>query len=85
MKYLMLSILLLSNWTIADTPTSFRAAKKIAPQIYFDHKQTFYCGCDFEWRGKKGAGKPDLKSCGYEVRKQLKRASRTEWEHVVPT
>jgi deoxyribonuclease-1 len=68
----------------AETPSSFRVAKKIASQIYIDHKATFYCGCDFEWKGKKGAGKPDLKSCGYGVRKQLKRASRTEWEHVVP-
>ncbi|MGR5470168.1 endonuclease, partial [Vibrio astriarenae] len=41
-----------------------------------------YCGCDIKWQGKKGV--PDLASCGYQVRKQAKRASRIEWEHVVP-
>jgi deoxyribonuclease-1 len=84
MKYLIISILLLANWSIADTSSTFRAAKKVAAQVYFDNQETFYCGCNLEWKGKKGAGKPDLKSCGYEVRKQLKRALRTEWEHVVP-
>ncbi|WP_411020426.1 endonuclease, partial [Salmonella sp. ZJLS19Sal_0228] len=39
-------------------------------------------GCDIQWQGKKGT--PDLKGCGYQVRKQEKRASRIEWEHVVP-
>lgn len=27
---------------------------------------------------------PDLDSCGYEPRKQAKRANRIEWEYVVP-
>ncbi len=27
---------------------------------------------------------PDLTSCGYQVRKNSERASRIEWEHVVP-
>jgi len=84
MRYLTLITLLITGLAIADTPSSFRAAKKIAAKIYFDHKTTFYCGCDFVWKGKKGAGRPDLKNCDYHVRKQLKRASRTEWEHVVP-
>jgi deoxyribonuclease-1 len=56
--------LLLQAMASADTPSSFRAAKKIASQVYFDHKETFYCGCDFKWKGKKGTGEPDLKSCG---------------------
>ncbi len=33
-------------------------------------------------RGKKGV--IDLESCGYKVRKNENRASRVEWEHVVP-
>ncbi len=67
---------------IAAPPSSFSKAKKEAVKIYHDHFTSFYCGCDIEWRGKKGI--PDLNSCGYEVRKQQKRASRIEWEHVVP-
>lgn len=68
----------------AEVPSSFRSAKKQAVKIYHDQNTTFYCGCEIEWKGKKGAGKTDFNSCGYKVRKQLKRASRTEWEHVMP-
>lgn len=81
---LSLLALLLANNANTETPSSFRAAKKIAVQIYHDHKTSFYCGCDITWKGNKGSGTPDLASCGYQVRKQQKRASRTEWEHVVP-
>jgi deoxyribonuclease-1 len=84
MRLLIFIGLLTTNLAFSETPSSFRTAKKEAVKIYHDHKTTFYCGCDIEWKGKKGAGKPDLASCGYQARKQLKRASRTEWEHVMP-
>lgn len=65
------------------TPTSFNNAKKQLRKIYKELPQTsFYCGCDFTYSGKKLI--PDLSSCGYEVRKQPKRAQRIEWEHVMP-
>ena len=57
---------------------NFSEAKKIAVRIYKDHQVTIYCPCKY-------SGKTiDLKSCGYEVYKDPKRASRLEWEHVVP-
>jgi deoxyribonuclease-1 len=84
MRLLILIGFLATDLAFSDTPSSFRTAKKEAVKIYHDHKTTFYCGCDIEWKGTKGAGKPDLASCGYQVRKQFKRASRTEWEHVMP-
>ncbi|EGQ8547977.1 deoxyribonuclease I [Vibrio alginolyticus] len=65
-------------------PSSFYQAKKEGHEIYKHHPYTFYCGCDIKWKGKKGSGTPDLKSCGYEVRKEEKRANRIEWEHVYP-
>lgn len=85
-KYSILPLLLIASIhsVYAATPSSFRAAKKQAVQIYQGHNTSFYCGCDITWKGKKGAGKPDHASCGYQVRKQKKRAARTEWEHVVP-
>ena len=53
-------------------------------QIYKQSPMTtFYCGCSFAYKGKKKLI-PDLESCGYNVRKQTKRANRIEWEHVVP-
>lgn len=68
---------------LAAPPSSFSKAKKEAVKIYLDHPTSFYCGCDITWKDKK-KGIPDLQSCGYNVRKQEKRASRIEWEHVVP-
>lgn len=66
----------------ADVPASFSSAKRQAMKLYDGHPVSFYCGCDILKENKKRI--PDLKSCGYSVRKQAKRAHRIEWEHVVP-
>jgi deoxyribonuclease-1 len=76
------TVLITSSQVLSAPPSSFSKAKKEALKIYSDHPTSFYCGCDITWQGKKGI--PDLASCGYAVRKQQKRASRIEWEHVVP-
>ncbi|MEH6824746.1 MAG: endonuclease [Motiliproteus sp.] len=65
-----------------NLPKSFSAAKRLAADIYADNPTTFCCGCDITRQGKKLT--PDLGSCGYTPRKQPKRASRVEWEHVMP-
>lgn len=77
-----LGLFTLAAGASASAPTSFYQAKKAALTIYQDHPVSFYCGCNITWHGKKGT--PDLQGCGYQVRKQQKRASRIEWEHVVP-
>lgn len=59
--------------------TSFRKAKKYLLATYKDNKKTFYCGCDFSNKKKINAN-----NCGYVARKNKKRGSRLEWEHVVP-
>lgn len=61
---------------------NFSQAKAYAVEINADAPGSFYCGCKISWNGKKGT--PDLASCGYQVRKNAARASRIEWEHVVP-
>lgn len=63
---------------------TFSVAKSQLVKIYQEHPELkeFYCGCDFSWQGKKGV--VDLASCGYKARKNLNRASRIEWEHVMP-
>lgn len=63
-------------------PDDFNEAKRLAQRIYSDENQTFYCACPLRWQGGKGI--PDLKSCGYKVRKNGPRAQRIEWEHIVP-
>ncbi|EKK3980318.1 deoxyribonuclease I [Cronobacter sakazakii] len=61
---------------------SFSQAKAAGVKINAGAPGDFYCGCPITWQGKKGI--PDLKACGYQVRKNENRASRIEWEHVVP-
>lgn len=53
-------------------------ANKIANIIHAKHQHTFYCNCFYQGKSI------DLNSCGYKVQKNLKRAKRLEWEHIVP-
>ncbi|MBO8415258.1 MAG: endonuclease [Proteobacteria bacterium] len=63
---------------------SFNQAKKILPSIYkqLDDPATIYCGCPVTI--ERNRFKLSLKECGYQVRKQPKRAARVEIEHVMP-
>jgi deoxyribonuclease-1 len=82
-----LSIISIPAIAANNTIDSFSEAKRVLyTKVYKaneDHK-TFYCGCDIERQGKKLI--PDLKSCGYKVRKERNRyrAERIEAEHIVP-
>lgn len=73
---------------LAEHPTSFRQAKKVAVTIYKDNPVSFYCGCAYalkEKTNKKGKRlTPDWQSCGYTPRKNQNRAGRIEWEHIMP-
>lgn len=73
--------LLIFNVAHAAQP-SFSKSKRILAEIYADQPVSFYCGCDYKKKGKKLI--PDLDSCGYDPRKNAKRAKRIEWEHVMP-
>lgn len=65
-------------------PRSFSKAKLLARDtVYFDHQFTLYCGCRYDIQGFSG-GEVDHSSCGYEARRNESRASRLEWEHVMP-
>jgi len=44
---------------------------------------SFYCGCRID-RTTRTGGSVDFASCGYEPRRNQSRASRLEWEHIVP-
>lgn len=76
-------VLLLAIPAIAEdfphTIRNFSQAKRLAAEVYVDHKQTFYCGC--EYNEKK---RVDTALCGYVPRKNKRRGQRIEWEHVVP-
>ena len=67
-----------------NSTQNFRIAKKRLVKIVskLENPQTLYCGCDIII--KKNGYLPDLESCGYKVRKNEKRASRIEAEHMMP-
>ncbi|EEG08287.1 endonuclease [Pseudogulbenkiania ferrooxidans] len=56
----------------------FNNAKKVLPEVFAGMEEDFYCGCKYSGKDVNFA------SCGYQPRKNAARASRIEWEHVVP-
>ena len=76
--------LLLSVPFVASSAQNFNSAKNHLVKIYTANPEqtTFYCGCEFSFDGKKGS--VDFSKCGYTPRKNEARASRIEWEHVMP-
>ena len=90
LRYILLLIVACAPSQAAEQ-LSFSQAKKVLVKLYQANPDatTFYCGCTIKWQGKKGI--PDAKSCGYIPRKPVTnsgkknvRATRIEWEHVVP-
>lgn len=65
-------------------PTNFDEAKRTMPGIMRQLKDpaTLYCGCPLFF--ERNRYYPDLASCGYQVRKDPKRAARIEAEHIMP-
>ena len=57
---------------------SFAKARKLLPQVYASHEQTFYCGCPYT------DTTVDFTSCGYHPKGKPETARRLQWEHVVP-
>ncbi len=58
---------------------SFNDAKRLLERkVYFDHRVTLYCEATFDQR--KNITLPE----GFVTDKHEKRATRVEWEHVVP-
>ena len=56
---------------------SFSKSKTFLKKIHQESRVTFYCQCKYN-------NKPNWGSCGYRPRKDKKRASRIEWEHILP-
>nr|USU31073.1 endonuclease [Methylobacterium sp. OTU13CASTA1] len=73
-----IAIIALAAPAFADAPKTFREAKLDVYQIYAERPVEAYCGCTYIGKAV------DLASCGYEPRKNAKRASRIEIEHIVP-
>ena len=79
---LSLAICLPSHANASQISTSFNKAKnKLYKSVFSNQGETFYAGCSWQKR------KVDLTSCNLQnsfSTKELKRAKRTEAEHVIP-
>ena len=90
MRILVVFMLLLAPAVaLADPPstplTNFDSAKKKARNdVYFDHRITLYCSCDYEHSTSVSGGIIQPTGCGYEVRVDATRGGRLEWEHIMP-
>lgn len=74
-------LVLISGSVVAanESNQSFSKAKKMLErQVYQDHRETVYCGANFD--AKKKISPP----AGFTTTKHVKRAKKVEWEHVVP-
>jgi len=66
----------------SSEPSFSRSKRILATKIYRLHQKTFYGNCDYEIKGNRLVPIPE--SCGFHYRKNPTRASRIEWEHIVP-
>lgn len=87
-KYFILALLLIVNTSSFAYVQNFSNAKKQLLKIYNTLESqgpiaTIYCNCPLQVKNLKYY-QLDLQGCGYEVRKQYKRAHRVEIEHVMP-
>ncbi len=65
--------------SVASPPLTFNTAKKIAFELFSEHKVTLYCGCEYD-RDKQ----INLASCNMMTAAPITRANRIEWEHMMP-
>lgn len=63
---------------------NFEKAKKALRRIYRAEPVEFYCGCQIVSSDEKNQYEIDPDSCGLGARKNTKRSTRLEWEHIMP-
>jgi len=77
--FLLFSVFLISHANIInDNLIGIQKANNLAQLIHAKHSSTFYCNCIYNNKIV------DLKSCGYKIQKNQKRAKKLECEHIVP-
>lgn len=82
MRQILLGLVIIPSvvWANGNTSIdSFNQAKRLLEQkVYYDHRVTLYCEAKFDER--KNIFLPK----GFVAQKHQSRATRVEWEHVVP-
>lgn len=73
-------------------PANYAEARAELHHLYYINSQgpyadesnrTLYCGCPIVYRNGK-ASFPLLSACNYLLRRNIERATRIEWEHMMP-
>ncbi len=82
--YTLLALLAVSASAHAqEHPKNFSAAKKALAKLHESTHTTFYCGCGYKIQDRQtDAIEPD--TCDLEARKNEKRSTTLEWEHILP-
>ncbi len=88
LKLLRLAVAMAILSTTASTSSGWKRTKNIADDVIYEGRSTtFYCGCAYLSHGDSD-GSGDVTNtdvCGYVgPSKHQSRASRIEWEHIVP-
>lgn len=83
---LAITLTLIPTLSLSVNQSFSKAKKTLLKSVYFDHHITFYCRVPFEVKRINGKQKAvvDPAQKGFLFRKNRKRASRIEWEHVMP-
>ena len=65
---------------LPNTAGTYNTAKKyLYEDVWYDHRETIYCGCEYD-----SSKNVDLKSCGMTALSDVSRAQKVEAEHVMP-
>ncbi len=76
---LLITVIILACSISNAAPGNFSESKRIARKIFNEHPQTLYCGCAYNQ-----SYQIDLSSCHMDAAKNIKRANRIEYEHMMP-
>ena len=79
MMVLFFGLVMGQSTVVAESPSNFSSAKKIALRLFHEKPVTLYCQCPYD-KDKH----VDLNSCGMHQAMGQPRASRIEWEHIMP-
>jgi deoxyribonuclease-1 len=75
----LISVMVSNSLPYAQSPKTFAQAKRQLRILFGSHHETLYCHCAFD-----NDLRVDLASCGMQAASAFKRASRVEWEHMMP-
>jgi deoxyribonuclease-1 len=78
-ELIIITLILNCKLVMANAPQTFEQAKTQANKIFLAHPKTLYCGCTFNEKHQL-----DLRSCHMQSAININRASRLEWEHIMP-